>query len=588
MKLPQLSLLWKIWLSTSVALTALFAITGLILQRHTLAATGRSLEEEVKTSFQAYESLWRARADTLGSVAAILSSMPQVRAAFGTRDQATIRDTAGELWAIIADKLQETAFFVVADPQGNLVASLERATPAATPQRWPVVESVRRNFPRQVSGFFVYNNELYQLVLTPVYVDTPRGPALINVLVAGYIVNHLVAQRLKESTGDSEFLFLSHGKVFASTLNSRATSVLARKVASGAVSDLVSDGVTQYLPLVRELIDLEGQPIGKLCIFRSFDAARQGIRELRRDLILMWLCAVAAGLGATYLLARRIVKPVKMLDQAAAEVARQNYDFRVSVDSKDELGRLAATFNSMCASLQSARQELIRQERISTIGRLASSIVHDLRNPLAAVYGGAEMLVDMELPPPQVKRLATNIYRASRRIQEMLQDLLHISRGRTGRTELCRLAEVIQVAVEAHQAEADSQGVRVPITIPDSLELPLQRARLERVFMNLIGNALEVLPAGGEIRISARTEGDDALIEVADTGPGISPEIRQQLFQPFVSYGKKNGLGLGLALSRQTVLDHGGEIWVESAEGRGACFYIRLPLAGKPAAKLTS
>src|SRR5205085_10047486 len=156
---------------------------------------------------------------------------------------------------------------------------------------------------------------------------------------------------------------------------------------------------------------------------------------------LMWLGAVLAGLGLTYLLARKIVEPVQKLDRAASEVARQNYDSRVRVDSQDELGRLAETFNNMCGSIQSAREELIRQERISTIGRLSASIVHDLRNPLAAIYGGAEMLVDRELPPGHVKRLATNIYQASRRIQELLQDLLNVSRGKGRPAELCRLRE---------------------------------------------------------------------------------------------------------------------------------------------------
>ena len=96
------------------------------------------------------------------------------------------------------------------------------------------------------------------------------------------------------------------------------------------------------------------------------------------------------------------------------------------------MGRLARTFNNMCASIRQAREDLIRQERISTIGRLSGSIVHDLRNPLAAIYGGAEMLVDADLPPSHVKRLAGNIYRASRRIQELLQDLLNVSRGKSG------------------------------------------------------------------------------------------------------------------------------------------------------------
>ncbi len=100
---------------------------------------------------------------------------------------------------------------------------------------------------------------------------------------------------------------------------------------------------------------------------------------------------------------------------------------------------------------------------------------------------------------------------------------------------------------------------------------------MERAFANLIGNALEAMPGGGEVRISATLEDGAVLAEVADNGPGIAPEIRDRLFQPFVSAGKRNGLGLGLALTRQTVLDHGGEMWVESEPGKGARFLLRLP-----------
>jgi signal transduction histidine kinase len=283
------------------------------------------------------------------------------------------------------------------------------------------------------------------------------------------------------------------------------------------------------------------------------------------------------GLWLTYLLAGKIVEPVKQLDRAAAEVARQNYDFRLRVNSDDELGRLAVTFNAMCASIQSARAELIRQERISTIGRLSSSIVHDLRNPLAAIYGGAEMLVDTELSPPQMKRLAANIYRASRRIQELLQDLVNVSRGKSEAPEVCNLLEVVQAACDASAAAAESQNVDITVEACDQIELPIERARMERVFLNLIDNALEAMPDGGSIHITGRLDADSVFIEFGDTGPGILPSIREKLFEPFVSAGKKNGLGLGLALSRQTVLDQGGEIWVEQGSP-GARFVIRLPL----------
>jgi signal transduction histidine kinase len=272
------------------------------------------------------------------------------------------------------------------------------------------------------------------------------------------------------------------------------------------------------------------------------------------------------------------MRPVEKLDRAAAEVARQNYDYRVPVDSRDELGRLAETFNNMCASIQSARRELIRHERISTIGRLSSSIVHDLRNPLAAIYGGAEIMVDSEIAPPQLKRLAGNIYRASRRIQELLQDLVNVGRGKTEGAEVCRLYEVAAAACDSLAPAAEAQGVTVRIEVPESIELPIERARVERVFINLVDNALEAMPAGGAIHIGATVDSDAATIHVTDTGPGISPDIREHLFQPFVSSGKKNGLGLGLALSRQTILDHGGDMWVESEPRRGARFLIRFPI----------
>jgi signal transduction histidine kinase len=231
----------------------------------------------------------------------------------------------------------------------------------------------------------------------------------------------------------------------------------------------------------------------------------------------------------------------------------------------------------MCASIRQAREDLIRQERISTIGRLSGSIVHDLRNPLAAIYGGAEMLVDADLPPAHVKRLAGNIYRASRRIQELLQDLLNVSRGKRGAPEPCRLREVAVAAADSLAAAAESQHVRMSVDIPPEIELPLERSRMERAFVNLIGNALEAMPEGGEVRVGASLEEGWAAVYVEDTGPGIAQEIRAQLFQPFVTAGKRNGLGLGLALTRQTVLEHGGDLWVESEPGRGARFRFRLP-----------
>ena len=560
----RLSLLWKILLSTSLAVTLLFALTGFIVVRNAVDTTTSTMEDSVGASFQAYQSLWKARAGLLASVSLTLSQMSDVRSAFGTQDPATIRDTSDELWKKLAI---QNAVFLVTDAAGKIIASVGGMPLAAQD-----VRSAAPSFPQQASGFLVRGGHLYHTVFTPVYLENVPQ----NVLVTGYDVDSLVARQLKADTGGSEFLFIAEGRPIASSLDPEAARLVASQLPRRPTVDPVNAGGIEYAARPTQLLDLQGRPIGDLWILRSFAAAQKRLATLQRNIILLWLLAVAASLGLTYVLARRIVEPLKELDRAAAEVSRQNYEHRVKVVSQDELGRLARTFNAMCASIQQARQELIRQERISTIGRLSSSIVHDLRNPLAAVYGGAEMLVDADLNPPQVKRLAANIYRASRRIQELLQDLLNVSRGSSRGAEVCKLRDVAAAGCESLQASADAQHVEVQIRIPDEIELPLERNRMERVFSNLVGNALEMMPDGGRVQISAATEDGCVVADVRDTGPGIAPEIRGSLFEPFVS-GKKNGLGLGLALARQTVLDHGGDLWAESEPGHGACFRLRLP-----------
>ncbi len=575
MSFSPASLLRKILLGTSVAITLLFLVTGWIVQDSAIRATSLSVEEEVRASFHAYDSLWRSRAEMLASVSLVLSRMSDVRAAFSTGDQATIRDTAKELWEKIS---REDAIFLVADPRGKVMASLGGRLDSALQDDLPVVREASASFPKQASGFLMSGGHLYQIAVTPVYVQASSGLALLNVLVAGYAVDAGVAQGLREATGGSEFLFVSGGRVITSTLQSATGSQVLEAQGTGKDLERIKAGGAEYTMLVTPLLDVEGRAIGELRILRSFESARQHIAELRRNMVLVWFFAFLLAMALTYLLARRILEPVRELDRAAAEVARGNYDTRVPVASNDELGRLAQAFNAMCASIQDGREELIRRERISTIGRLSTSIVHDLRNPLAAIYGGAEMLVDGGLSPAEVERLAGNIYRSSRRVQELLQDLVDVGRGKSRASEFCKLKDIVTAAYDVYAGAAEAQHVAVKIEIPDAIELPLERARMERVFINLIDNALAAMPDGGSLDVSAETRDNSVIVRVRDTGPGIAADIRSRLFQPFVSAGKKNGIGLGLALSHQTLLDHGGDLWVDQKAEPGANFFLKLPL----------
>jgi signal transduction histidine kinase len=117
------------------------------------------------------------------------------------------------------------------------------------------------------------------------------------------------------------------------------------------------------------------------------------------------------------------------------------------------------------------------------------------------------------------------------------------------------------------------------LEVSEGIELPLIRSYIERVFFNLIANSFEAMPTGGKLNIVSRKANHYVLIAVEDTGPGIPRGIRDRLFEPFVTAGKRDGLGLGLALSRQTLLSHGGDIWIEPASG--ARFVIRLPLQSR-------
>lgn len=529
-----MSLRWKIWLAVFGSVTLLFGVTGWILQRHAIDSATRSLEEEMRGSVRAYETVWQARQEGLGTAALLLSSLPNVRAAFGTQDAATIRDSAAELRGLLSEGLRTRSFFVVCDPRGVPIATIAGDPPAMG--TWPTVEAGVR----QKSGFFVRGREIYQLVLTPVMVDSARGPAMISLLVAGYAEG----ERPEQLTG-GEFVF----------------SVAGEEVARPGVR------------LDRPLLGLDGKAVGTLSIFRTPGPAERELEDLQKELIWMWATAMGLSVVLSFFLARRIVEPIGALDRAALAIGEQRYGERLPVTSNDELGRLAATFNSMSESLEAARGELIRQERISTVGRMASSIVHDLRNPLAAIYGGAEMLIDSDnLAPAQTKRLAGNIYSASRRVLEMLQELLDAAKGKTGEFEVCRLREVVEAAVESQQV---GEHIRFRLDIPEELELPMDRARMERVFVNLLANAIEVMPEGGEIAVVARAEGKGVVVEVRDQGPGIAEEVRGRLFQPFTSFGKRNGLGLGLALSRQTVLEHGGDLTAANGSG-GAVFSVKL------------
>lgn len=221
-----------------------------------------------------------------------------------------------------------------------------------------------------------------------------------------------------------------------------------------------------------------------------------------------------------------------------------------------------------------------RRSKIAGMDNVALTIVHDLRNPLSAIHAAAEMLMSTELSKLQMQRLVKNMYLASMRSQEILQSFAECCRAES-RRKACNLGELIAAAVARVSPTATIQTVLIEQLVPSDLITVADRSGIESVLDNLLNNAVQALTGGGVIQVSASRTDGSAVVEVRDTGPGVLPEVQPRLFQPFVSAGKENGLGLGLASAYHTVTEQGGRMWLKSEPGWGACFAFTLPMESR-------
>ncbi|MBV8705827.1 MAG: HAMP domain-containing histidine kinase [Acidobacteriaceae bacterium] len=573
------SLLLKLLLLASLILTIIFAATGYLLERRISAQTSRTVEAEVQGSFQAYESLWYERTLRLRQISKVVSRMADVRAAFLTKDAATIQDTAGELQNYISST---HTFFAVTDGGGKVIACAGGLAVFHPKQDLPFIETLISQFPQQASGLLEQNGRLFQIVITPVYVEGTNGQNLLNTLVTGFEIDSSFLSSLKQASGGSDFVFQSKPRTIVSTLTEKTN--LGKLSASCSPTEPPQQtsrlrvGSVDYLAIGRTLPGINPSSAGNLCILRSLATAERGLQDLRKTVLLLWLSALVAAIICTYALARSMLRPIAELDRAATEIAGGHYGVQVPAKNDDELGRLASSFNKMSSSLESARAELIRHERLAAVARLATSVVHDLRNPLASIYAGAEMLAEEDLPVTQIKRLARNMHQASRGLLKVLQELLDASRKEPGHKELCLLHDLVEEAWKPWNAQAENCRITFSMDVPSDLGVFVEASPIERVFSNLFENALQAIGLDGKVQVTATLAGKDVELHIDDTGHGISPALQAVLFQPFVSEGKQNGLGLGLTLSRQTVRAHGGNLWMDAAYTGGTRFCLRLPI----------
>jgi signal transduction histidine kinase len=327
-------------------------------------------------------------------------------------------------------------------------------------------------------------------------------------------------------------------------------------------------------------IVVDGQQVGTLLVYSSLGrlttAQESFLRQVNLLLIAAGAVAILSVLVVGSLQARRIVKPVRALASAAHRVAEGDLSQRIPVASDDELGEMAAAFNTMAAKLE--HQHELRR-------RAMADVAHELRTPLSVLQVQLESIEDeLTQPTPDViKGLQADVTHLGR----LVDDLRVLSLADAGelqmQTEPVEVAGLVRSVVERMQATARSEEITLEAQLPESnLYATGDAQRLAQVLLNLLSNAVAHTPPGGRITMSAQVANDDTLIVVRDSGEGIPPEDLPHIFERLYRADRARsrgagGSGLGLSIAQSLVEAHGGTITVESQVGEGSTFTIALP-----------
>ncbi|MEA2497998.1 MAG: hypothetical protein QOH26_403 [Actinomycetota bacterium] len=294
------------------------------------------------------------------------------------------------------------------------------------------------------------------------------------------------------------------------------------------------------------------------------------------------LCGVVAGAVAllmVHFLARGMTSPLRQMADAATAMARGDYDRRVKVTSRDEVGDLAKAFNSMAAEL--AETDRLRRD-------LVANVSHELRTPISALQAVLENLVD-GVEPSDPATLSTMLNQVER-LGRLVTQLLDLSRLESGAIPLQRapfeVRHLLEQAVKESQLHSQARERPVEISVnvdPPGLQIEGDAERVHQVVTNLLENAVRHSPDGGRVIVKARRDGPDVRVEVVDEGPGITPEEAQRVFERFyrtdsARSGGDGGTGLGLAIARWIVELHGGSIRAEQAAPAGCRMVFELPV----------
>ena len=556
-------------------ITAGLTTTSLLVVRHSVESNVRQgIVDNLRDSVSTFENFREERETMLTRMVELQADLPITRALMTGTDPVTIQDASQDVWQIAPSDL-----FVLVDRSGKVVA-LHTRTPGFT--RDAAEKYFKQSLAEETSSHWWFDaHHLYQAFIQPIYFGSKADGRMLGFLVEGYAIDDRLARQVSKVAA-SQVAFSYGGEVVATTLTpEQMQSASVKNLVAGSVQGEPHDidvGNERFLATSLLLSGQQATPV-RLNVLGSYDQATQFLRQLNRLLLLLGLAAVLVGSGLVFFVSHTFTRPLGNL--VAGVRALERGDFHHPVDSRggDEVAELTNAFDGMRASLLKSQRDLVESEQLATIGRMASSISHDLRHSLAAIVANSEFLCDSHLTSAQREELYQEVRSGVDLMTDLIDSLLEFARTRESLTPTYGgVTETVQRAVQAVRLHPRHHGRSIEVHSDGPCAGWFDPRKLERALYNLLLNGCEAAPVvGGRVEVTLSQNAGSISIAVADNGPGVAESIRDRLFHPFVSYGKENGTGLGLAVVQKIVQDHGGEILVERTPDARTVFRIVLP-----------
>jgi two-component system, NtrC family, sensor histidine kinase HydH len=299
--------------------------------------------------------------------------------------------------------------------------------------------------------------------------------------------------------------------------------------------------------------------------------------QVRLSFLLLLTFTGAIAVGVSFFIASRIARPILQLADLSRHFARRGTTARLPPAGSGEIGELTQAFGQMMQDLERSREDLIRAAQLAVVGEMAATMAHEVRTPLGILRSSAQMLRRETQLSPEGQEMAGFVISEADRLNRLIATLLECARPRPPAFQVQDIHAIIRRAVELLAQRAARRRIRIVTEFraaPSTLSC--DGGQLVQVFLNLLLNSLQMLPEGGEVLVRTAADPERLTVAVADDGPGIPPDVRGRVFDPFFTR-REGGIGLGLTVVQQIVRTHGGYVTVSDSVQGGACFLCVFP-----------